>query len=148
MRILIIGVLLLQATISYANEDCPNHKAFREKGWVIHDTEEFNRLLSQRLEEFMPQLGADLVLDQAEYYKSCYCHDDYLIMQIVIYDRLSTCQDEMWGDVAFAMTGNFDGEFVELRWYDPVAKEKHIVCNPDHTCCLTTKVPLAYNTIF
>lgn len=148
MRILIACVLLLQAAVGFASGDCPNHDAFREKGWVIHDKEEFSRILTRRLEEFLPQVGKDLVLDQDEYYKSCYCYDDYLIMQIIIYDRLSTCRDEMWGDVAFAMTGNFDGDYVELRWYDPVSKEKHIVCNPDYVCCVTTKVPLAVNTIF
>ncbi|WP_419176799.1 hypothetical protein [Desulfosediminicola sp.] len=148
MRILIACVLLLQAAVCFATGDCPNHDAFREQGWVIHDKEEFNQILTQRLEDFLPQVGKDLVLDQDEYYKSCYCYDDYLIMQIVIYDRLSTCRDEMWGDVAFALTGNFDGDYVELRWYDPVSKEKHIVCNPDYVCCVTTKVPLAVNTIF
>ena len=69
-------------------------------------------------------------------------------MWIVILDRVSTAREEMWGDVAFIKTGPCMDEYTEVRWYDPVTKKKHIVCNPDYAFCLTTKVPLAYNTIF
>lgn len=95
MRVFIVIAVLLQAAVSLANQDCPNHKAFMENGWLIHGNGEFDQILAQRLAELLPEAGRDLILDQAEFCMSCYCYDDYLIMQIVIYDRLSTCRDEM-----------------------------------------------------
>lgn len=93
-------------------------------------------------------MGTDLVVDDIECYHSDFSHDTYLYMWIVILDRVSTVRDEMWGDVAFARIGQDGKEYIEIRWYDPATKKKHIVCNPEYVFCLTTKVPLAYNTIF
>ncbi len=127
---------------------CPHEKAFVESGWVIHDANRFHLILHEKLKEFVPEFGEDLILDDAESYISAFSHDSYLIMWIVILDRVSTARDEMWGDVAFIKTGPCMHEYTEIRWYDPISKKKHIVCNPDYAFCLTTKIPLAYNTIF
>jgi hypothetical protein len=128
--------------------NCPNEKAFLENGWIVHAGEDFDHILSEKLKEFLPELGGDLVVDFQESYISDFSHDEFMIMWIVILDRLSTDRDEMWGDVAISSTGPCSNQYTEIRWYDPVARKKHIVCNPDYSCCLTTKVPLAYNTIF
>lgn len=88
------------------------------------------------------------MVDFEESYISDFCHKDRVILWIVIFDRVSTPRDEMWGDISFARTGPDTSEYTEIRWYDPATKTKHIVCNPTHVSCLTTKVPLAYNTIF
>lgn len=140
-----IFVCLLSA---YVSEACSNEKAFCDSGWIIHSTDDFDQIVKKKLIEFIPEIGTDLVLDHAECYMSDFSHDEYLIMWIVIWDRLSTCNDEMWGDVAIVKTGSCTEEYVEVRWYDPVTKQKHVVYNPKYACCLTTKVPLAYNTIF
>jgi hypothetical protein len=127
---------------------CPHDKAFGDNGWIIHNEKDFHLILHEKLNEFIPEIGKDLVLDAAESYISDFSHDYYLIMWVVIWDRVSTERDEMWGDVAFSMTGPATEEYTEVRWYDPITKKKHIVCNPEYAFCLTTKVPLAYNTIF
>ena len=93
-------------------------------------------------------MAEDLIVDDDESYISDYCHNEKLILWIVIFDRISTPRGEMWGDISFSRTGPDTDEYVEIRWYNPETKTKHIVCNPDHVFCLTTKVPLAYNTIF
>lgn len=129
-------------------EECPNEMAFLDNGWIIHCEKDFDRILKEKLEEYIPQVGMDLVLEYAESYMSDFSHDYYLIMWVEIWDRVSTVRDEMWGDVAFSRTCPYMEEYTEVRWYDPVTKEKHIVFNPKYACCLTTKVPLAYNTIF
>lgn len=147
ITIILMSILLYAAAVDVLAE-CPNQKAFMDSGWVVHDGQNFHQILEKRLNEFLPQVGTDLVLDHAEFYISDYSHDHYLIMWVVIWDRLSTVRDEMWGDVAVTMTGPDSDEYIEIRWYDPVSKEKHIVCNPDYVCCLSTKVPLAYNCIF
>lgn len=96
----------------------------------------------------MDELGADLIVDFEESYISDFCHDENLILWIVILDRLSTSKTEMWGDISFTRTGPDTSDYTEIRWYDPLTRTKHIVCNPKHVFCVTTKVPLAYNTIF
>ena len=131
-----------------ASDKCPHEKVFCDHGWVIHNGKEFAQILAEKLDEFIPEMGKDLVLDDAERYMSHYSHDSYLIMWIVIFDRVSTHKDEMWGDVAFIKTGPHSDDYAEVRWYDPATRQKHIVCNPEYAFCLTTKVPLAYNTIF
>lgn len=93
-------------------------------------------------------MGGDLIVDNEESYISDFCHNEKLILWVIILDRISTSRGEMWGDVAFSRTGPDTREYTEIRWYDPQTKKKHIVCNPKHVFCLTTKVPLAYNTIF
>ena len=148
MKTLALLLVLFCAVEGYACERCPNEDAFCKDGWVIHDGKDFDAILLEKLSEFLPEIGGDLVLDDAESYLSDFSHDEYLLMWIIIYDRVSTCKDEMWGDVSFAMTGPYAKEFTELRWYDPATKKKHIVCNPEYAFCLTSKVPLAYNTIF
>lgn len=148
MKPIIILTILVFFVNAYSSEKCPNEKAFLDNGWVVHSEKAFNQILEEKLNEFIPEVGIDLVLDDAESYKSDFSHDYYLIMWVVIWDRISTVKDEMWGDVAFSRTCPYTGEFTEVRWFDPVTKKKHIVFNPKHACCLTTKVPLAYNTIF
>ncbi|MFW2368868.1 MAG: hypothetical protein ACN4GW_20820 [Desulforhopalus sp.] len=148
MKILIVLSMLIYCVNGNACEVCPNEKAFCDHGWIIHSGKDFVQILEEKMSEFIPQVGTDLVLDDAESYMSHYSHDAYLIMWIVIFDRISTVKDEMWGDVAFIKTGPDTEDYAEVRWYDPETKKKHIVCNPEYAYCLTTKVPLAYNTIF
>lgn len=151
MKIIIILTILFYSVHVFACEECsecPNTRAFIDNGWVIHSEKDFDQILEQKLHKLIPEIGADLVLDFTEFYKSDFSHDYYLIMSIVILDRISTPRDEMWGDVAFTKTDCDTEEYIELRWYDPVTKKKHIVCNSKYVCCLSTKVPLAYNTIF
>lgn len=152
MKSIIILLFLFCFVNAYSAEicpvECPHETTFCANGWIIHDENDFEQILEQKLSEFIPEVGEDLVLDDAESYKSDYSHDYYLIMWVIIWDRVSTEKDEMWGDVAFSRTCPYTGEYTEIRWYDPVTKKKHIVFNPAHTCCLTTKPPLAYNTIF
>lgn len=148
MKAIILLSILVCFTHAYSCDLCPNESAFGDKGWVIHSGNDFHKILEEKLSEFIPEVGTDLVVDDAESYISDFSHDHYLIMWVVILDRVSTVKDEMWGDVAFTKIGPYAEEFVELRWYDPTTKTKHIVCNPEHAFCLTTKVPLAYNTIF
>ncbi len=133
---------------AYAAEECPNKKAFCDNGWIMHNDKDFQRILQEKLKEFTAEIGTDLVLDDAESYISDFSYDYYLIMWVVIWDRVSTGQDEMWGDVALSMTGPCSEEYTEIRWYDPVTRTKHVVYNPQYVFCITTKVPLAYNTIF
>lgn len=148
MKAIIILSSLFFFVNVYACDKCPNEQAFCDSGWVIHRGEEFEQILQNKLSEFTPEIGKDLVLDSAESYLSDFSHDMYLLMWIIVLDRLSTQKDEMWGDVSFATTGPHTQEFTEIRWYDPITKTKHIVCNPEYAFCLTTKIPLAYNTIF
>jgi hypothetical protein len=148
MRLIILISVLFYGAVDKALAECPNQQGFIESGWVVHDGENFHQILKKKLNEFLPQVGKDLVLDNAEFYKSDYSHNHYLIMWVVIWDRLSTDKEEMWGDVAVTMTGPNSEKYIEIRWYDPVHKKKHIVCNPDYVCCLSTNVPLAYNCIF
>jgi len=148
MKPLVVLSILVFFVHAYAVEECPHEKAFCDNGWVIHNAENFQQILQEKLKEFTPQIGTDLVLDAAESYISDFSCDYYLIMWVVIWDRVSTPKDEMWGDVALSMTGPCSEEYTEIRWYDPVTKTKNIVCNPQHAFCLTTKIPLAYNTIF
>lgn len=148
MKTIILLSILFHVVNGSACEVCPNEKGFCDHGWVIHNGEDFAEILHNKLNEFMPEVGRDLVVDDAESYMSHYSHDTYLIMWIVIFDRISTQKDEMWGDVAFIKTGPHTENYTEVRWYDPETKKKHIVCNPEYAFCLTTKVPLAYNTIF
>ncbi|MGB3221823.1 MAG: hypothetical protein WBB23_03400 [Desulforhopalus sp.] len=148
MKTHIVLCILLSFVSAYSEEACPNDQAFLEAGWIIHCDGDFEHILQQKLNEFRLEVGRDLILDDAECYKSDFSHDYYLIMRVVIWDRVSTGRDEMWGDVAFSMTGPYSADYIEVRWYDPITKKKHIVFNPKYACCLTTKVPLAYNTIF
>ncbi len=148
MKTILLLFFLLFSVNVLACEKCPNEAAFHHHGWVIHNENDFHRILEQKLCEFTPQIGEDLVLDDAESYISAFSYNYYMIMWIEIWDRVSTAKDEMWGDVALIKTSPSSAEYTEVRWYDPVTKKKHIVCNPDHAFCLTTKVPLAYNTIF
>lgn len=148
MKTIIVMSILFCCINAYSSEECPHERAFVDNGWVIHNSNYFDQILQEKLNEFIPEFGADLVLDDAESYISDFSHNTYLIMWIVILDRVSTAKEEMWGDVAFIKTGPCMNEYTEVRWYDPVTKKKHIVCNPDYAFCLTTKVPLAYNTIF
>jgi len=148
MKSIIFLFILFFFVIPCYSEDCPNENAFLDNGWIVHSEKDFDQIVEKKLQEFLPEIGKDLVLDDAESYKSDFSHDYYLIMWVVILDRISTVKDEMWGDVAFSRTCPYTGEYTEVRWYDPVTKKKHIVFNPRHVCCLTTKVPLAYNTIF
>lgn len=143
----LLAILLSLTTISLAAE-CPHEKAFRDSGWIVHDSGKFHQILHEKRCECLSHSGGDFVLDGAESYISHYSYNSYLIMWIVILDRVSTLKDEMWGDVAFASTSPYEEEYIEIRWYDPITRTRHIVCNPDHVYCLTTKVPLAYNTIF
>lgn len=148
MKLFILLSILLCSVDVYSCEKCPNETAFLHHGWVIHSQQHFEEILEEKLSEFMVQYGNDLVLDDAESYVSDFSHDCDMIMWIIILDRVSTTKDEMWGDIAFSKTGPNAEEFTEVRWYDPVTKTKHIVCNSDYAFCLTTNVPLAYNTIF
>lgn len=149
MKVFFTLVILLGCLYGKGSACCPNEKDFCESGWIVHSEEEFSELVNLKLEEFLPQVGEDLILDHAEYYVSDYSHDAYLIISIVIWDRLSTDRDEMWGDVAIASAGSLtENCIVEIRWYDAISKKKHIAYNSNYACCLTTKVPLAYNTIF
>jgi hypothetical protein len=148
MKAIILLSILFCSINAFSCDKCPNEEAFCDHGWVIHSGEHFDQILQEKLKEFIPEIGVDLILDDAESYLSDFSHDEYLIMWIVILDRISTVKDEMWGDVSFTKTGPDAKEFTEVRWYDPVTKKKHIICNPEHAFCLTTKVPLAYNTIF
>ena len=148
MKPTILLIILLCFANAYCSEDCPYEKDFRDNGWVVHSEKDFSQILEEKLNEFLPEVGTDLVLDDAESYISEFSHNYYLIMWVVIWDRISTARDEMWGDVAISRTCPYSGQYTEVRWYDPVTKKKHIVFNPEHACCLTTKVPLAYNTIF
>ena len=145
--ILLLSILCCVVNV-YACDQCPNEKDFSAGGWIIHSKKDFDQILKEKLDEFIPEVGTDLVLDDAESYISDFSYDCHLIMWIVIWDRISTERDEMWGDVAFSRTGPHTEEYTEVRWYDPATKTKHIVCNPEYACCLTTRVPLAYNTIF
>ncbi len=148
-QIMFLALLIYCVNVHAADPcHCPHVKAFRESGWIIHNEKDFYRILDEKLQEFIPEIGGDLVLDVAESYISDFSHDCYLIMWVVIWDRVSTVRDEMWGDIAFSMTGPASEEYTELRWYDPKTRKRHIVCNPDYAFCLTTKAPLAYNTIF
>ncbi len=148
MKSIIFLCTLFWFANAHSSGRCPNEKAFLDNGWIIHNEIEFEQILKDTLKILSPQIGRDLVLDDAESYISDFSHDYYLIMWVVIWDRISTGRDEMWGDVAFSRTCPWSGEYTEIRWYDQVTKKKHIVYNPKHCCCLTTKVPLAYNTIF
>ena len=148
MKLIIIFTILSYFVNAFPCDQCPHTLVFSENGWIIHDEKDFNQILEQKLRDFIPEIGADLILEYAEYYKSDFSHDYYLIMSILIFDRISTPRDEMWGDVSLAKTDYNSDEYVELRWYDPATKKKHIVCNSKYVCCLSTKVPLAYNTIF
>lgn len=148
MKLIMLLSIMFYVVNGNACEICPNEKAFCDHGWIIHNSREFVQILKKKLDEFSPQVGKDLVLDDAESYMSHYSHDAYLILWIVIFDRVSTHRDEMWGDVAFIKTGPHTEDYAEIRWYDPATKKKHIVCNPAYAFCLTTKAPLAYNTIF
>lgn len=148
MKPIILLTVLCCFVNAYSAERCPNEKAFLDNGWVVHSEKDFHRILEEKMNEFIPEIGIDLVLDDAENYKSDFSYDYYLIISIVIWDRISTARDEMWGDVALSRTCPNTGECIEVRWYDPETKTKHIVFNPKYACCLTTKVPLAYNTIF
>lgn len=148
MKPLIFLSLLLCTVTAYSAHDCPHSKDFVTQGWIVHDENDFHRILHEKLNEIIPEIGCDLVQEYAESYISDYSHNYYLIMWVVIWDRVSTARDEMWGDVALSRTCPHTGEYTEIRWYDPVTKKKHIVFNPAHSCCLTTNVPLAYNTIF
>ena len=148
MKFFVLLSILVFWVNAYAAEQCPHEKAFCEHGWVINSERDFQMILQEKLEEFTPQIGTDLVLDDAESYISDFSYDYYLIMWVVIWDRVSTVKDEMWGDVALSTTGPCSEEYTELRWYDPVTGTKHIVYNPQYSFCLTTKVTLAYNTIF
>jgi hypothetical protein len=105
-------------------------------------------ILQEKLPACIAEFGEDLVLDNEESYISDFCHDEQMILWVFILDRLSTDRDEMWGDISFSRTGPDTVEYTEVRWYDPSTQTKHIVCNAQHVFCLTTKVPLAYNTIF
>ena len=148
MKPVILLSLLFCFVHAYASDECPTREAFLDNGWIVHSENDFYSILEDKLNEFLPEIGKDLILDNAESYISDYSHDYYLIMWVVIWDRVSTGKDEMWGDVAWSRTCPYTGEYTEVRWYDPVTKKKHIVFNPEHSCCLTTNVPLAYNTIF
>jgi len=148
MKAIVLLSILFCSLNAYSAEECPNEKLFWVNGCVVHNAKDFAQILEEKLNEFIPDVGTEFILDDAESYKSDYSHDYYLIMWVEIWDRISTERDEMWGDVAFSRTCPYTGEYTEIRWYDPVTKKKHIVFNPAHACCLTTKVPLAYNTIF
>ncbi|SDP44437.1 hypothetical protein [Desulforhopalus singaporensis] len=148
MKMVTLLSALLLWVAATASAHCPLTEIFFENGWIIHNENDFEQILQEKLVEFREQIGNDLVFDHAEYYRSDYSHDCYLIMRVVIWDRVSTPKDEMWGDVAFTHVAPCEGEYVEVRWYDPVTGEKHIAYNPKYVCCCTTKIPLAYNTIF
>jgi len=148
MRLILFLFILFYVVNASSSEKCPNEDVFLENGWIIHNEENFDQILEDKLSEFTPEVGTDLIVDQEAYYLSEFSHDMYLIMWVVIWDRVSTSRDEMWGDIAFSRTDPCTGEYTEIRWYDPVTKTKHIVCNPRYFCCLSTKIPLAYNTIF
>jgi len=119
-----------------------------DKGWIIHSGHNFAQILERKIHECRCKIGEDLVVDDEESYISDFCHNERLILWIVILDRISTSHGEMWGDISFSRTGPDTEEYTEIRWYDAETKTKHIVCNPEHVYCLTTKAPLAYNTIF
>lgn len=148
MKHIILLAMLFYSGNGWSVEECPNEIAFLDNGWIVHCEKKFHQILEEKLSEFIPEVGTDLVLDNVASYISDFSHDCYLIMWVVIWDRVSTERDEMWGDVALSMTCPYSEIYTEIRWYDPVTKKKNIVYNPEYACCLTTKVPLAYNTIF
>lgn len=144
MNVLWLLLSLLFASYAIALAECPNHRLYIEDGWVIHDCDCFHQVVQERLKEFRPEVGRDLIRDSEGFYNPGYSQDFYLILWVEIWDRLSTGRNEMWGDVALAKTGPHSDEYVEIRWYDPRTKTKHIVCNSQYVCCTSTKVPLAY----
>ncbi len=149
MRALMLFFLLICfAPVGFAHDVWPYEKAFRDEGWIIHGGHNFTTILESKIGECLHELGGDFIVDFEESYISGFCNDENLILWIVILDRLSTSQSEMWGDISFTRTGPDTREYMEVRWYDPQTKKKHIVCNPEHVFCITTKVPLADNTIF
>ena len=148
MRCFLLLSLLLYGPDAQSMDDCPHLQEFLDNGWIVHKDADFERIVTEKLIQFVPEIGNDLMLDHQEFYMSDFSHNYYLKIWVVIWDRVSTEQDEMWGDIALAMTGPDSEEYVEIRWYDHKTKEKHIACNPDFVCCLSTKIPLAFNTIF
>lgn len=146
--LLVFLFLLFFVTAASSHECCPHVQAFKDKGWVIHKAQDFTDILTAKLQECLPEFGHDLILDAEESYVSDFCHDQKLLLWVIVLDRISTPRAEMWGDISFTKTAPHTETYIEVRWYDPQTKTKHIVCNPEHVFCLTTKVPLAYNTIF
>ena len=115
MRLIIFLFILFYAVDASSSEKCPNEDAFLENGWVIHSEENFDKILKEKLNEFTPEVGTDLILDQEAYYLSEFSHDMYLIMWVVIWDRISTVRDEMWGDISFSRTDPITGEYTEIH---------------------------------
>jgi hypothetical protein len=120
---------------------CTSDQALAEAGWVIHGTHEFQRIQSQ-LQVDLNKNAADFVNDMSSNMMS---EASQRPIQVNSYDRLSTPQEIMYGDILMIVDLD-SGRNSELRWFD--GQSKHVVYNSEFQSCATNFIPMASNALF
>ncbi len=140
MKFLILLAMILGFSSWSSAELCSADKALARLHFNIHSPREFKSLIKTVFGE-MKANPKDFVLDM----RSRMQLDDNRSAEVISYDRLSTPQPVMFGDI-FVLVDLKTGEYSELRWFDK--NLKHVVYNSKFQNCAINFIPMAVNTLF
>lgn len=132
---------------SFATVDCPDYD-YKENGWVIHNTSEFDQILLDVQSLVANGIDNSTIVEDIDGFlvtNNSQISPD-LFMKVNTWDVLSTSQEVMYGDIAIFSDLLTPENALEVRWFD--GKNKHIVYNDKYMLCISTKQPVAPNTIF
>ena len=149
MKILsLVATILFVGIQSQASlPQCPDSD-YKENGWIIHNSTEFDKILTDVRKLVADGLNnSTLVRDLDSYIvtNNSKISPD-LFMKVDTWDMISTAQDVMYGDIAILTDLMTPDNALEVRWFD--GKNKHLVFNSTLMHCISTLQPNALNTIF
>lgn len=136
---LLLGVMLCLFSVqSFAQ--CKSDQELASLDWIVHDPEDFARISADVLGQWKAQ-ASDFVFDtEARWMEDALEIPAYARS----YDRLSTPQPEMYGDL-FVIEHLNTGVPYEVRWYDG---KKHVVYDRKVAQCAKDFIPFAVNALF
>jgi hypothetical protein len=136
---------------------CFTNEMFEQKGWIIHDSEQFDAIVKDKIQELKSSVeSGKTVFDMQGVYENKFSYVYFELFKTEAW--ISTPVDYVLrrGDFVFTTVaasegyggqdGNKVGDYVEVRWFD--GNDKHIVSNLNLESCISTKPPLAMNTLF
>lgn len=121
--------------------ECVSNQALERAGWVVHAESQLSTHVKHAQSDMLHN-AEDFIHDMSSRMMS---HASHRPVQIDSYDRLSTPQDVMYGDI-LVVTDLKTNRVSELRWFD--GKIKHVVYNSEFQECAMPMIPLAYNALF
>src|SRR4051812_40424960 len=132
--------LVFSASVS-AVAQCRSDTKLSAAGWVIHPSVEFQELAAYQRAQ-MKTHAEDFVFDPEGRWSASPTPRS---LRARSWDRLSTPQAEMYGDL-FVIEDLNTGEPVEVRWYDG---RKHVVYDSKvEECACGDFLPMAVNALF